>query len=109
MGLLLPAAAERLIDLHQGEEFVEACLRETQFSGEVVRFVGEDFQIIRGAGLVALAGKLRGVFRGMRQQFLLRAEFLVLLIGDERVGDVAKRALNRLLLGKQRFLLPRLG
>ena len=41
--LLLPAAAEGLIDLYQGEEFVETGLRQAEFRGEVVCLVGEDF------------------------------------------------------------------
>ena len=47
--LLLPAAAESLVDLYQCEEFVEASLRQAKFGGEIVCFVGEDFQIIGGA------------------------------------------------------------
>src|SRR5271167_2777515 len=53
--LLLPAAAQRLVDLHQGQQFVEAGLREAEVSGQVICFVGENFQIIGGAGFVALA------------------------------------------------------
>ena len=59
--LLLPAAAEGLIDLYEGEEFVEAGLRQAKFRGEVVCLVGEHFEVACGAALVALTGKLRGV------------------------------------------------
>ena len=107
--LLLPAAAERFVDLHQGEQFVEPSLREAEFGGQVVGFVGEHFEVIRGAGLVTLSGKLRRILGGVSQEFLLRAEFLIFLIGDQGVGNVAKRALNRLLVGQDGFLLLRLG
>ena len=39
----------------------------------------------------------------------MRAEFLILAVADERVGNAAERALNRLLVGQERFLLLRLG
>src|ERR1700719_1792780 len=80
--LLLPSTAKRFVDLHQCEEFVEVGLREAEFGGEVIRVVRQDFQVIRSASLVALAGKLRGVLRSTRQQLLLRAKFLVLLVCD---------------------------
>ena len=59
--LLLPAAAEGLINLYQREEFVEPGLRQAEFCGEIVGFIGEDFEVAGGATLVALAGKLRGI------------------------------------------------
>ena len=59
--LLLPAAAEGLIDLHQGEEFVEPCLRQAEFGGEVVGFVGEHFEVACRAALVSHTGKLCGI------------------------------------------------
>src|SRR6266436_8155063 len=38
---LLPAAAERLIELHQREAFIELRLNEIEFRGEVVRLIGQ--------------------------------------------------------------------
>ena len=35
--LLLPAATEGLIDLYQGEEFVEAGLRQAEFGSRLLR------------------------------------------------------------------------
>ena len=58
--------------------------------------------------LYRIAGKLRRILGGVSQEFLLRAEFLGFLIGDQRVGNVSKRALNRLLIGQHGFLLLRL-
>src|SRR5216684_7023689 len=92
--LLLPAAAKGLIDLDQGEEFVEAGLCQAEFGGEVVGFVGEHFEVACGTALVALAGKLRGILSGAGQEFLLRTELLVLPVGDEGVGNAAECALN---------------
>jgi hypothetical protein len=59
--LLLPAAAKGLINLHQGEEFVEPRLRQAEFRGEIVCLVGKHFEVACGAALITPAGKLRGI------------------------------------------------
>src|ERR1700687_1013372 len=96
--LLLPAAAESLINLYQGEEFIEPGLRQAEFCGEIVCLVREHFEVACGAALVALAGKLRRILGGVGEEFLLRAELLIFPVADERVGNAAEGALNRLLV-----------
>ena len=52
----MPAAAEGLVELDHGEEFVELGLGEIEAGGEIIGFVGEDFEIAGGAAVVAKAG-----------------------------------------------------
>ena len=52
----MPAAAEGLIELDHGEEFVELGFRKIEARGEVVGFVSEDFEIAGSAAVVANVG-----------------------------------------------------
>jgi len=49
--LLLPAATQSLIYLDQSNELVGLGLREPQLGRKRIRFVGQHFQVIGGAGL----------------------------------------------------------
>ena len=100
----MPAAAEGLIELDHGEEFVELSLREIEARGEVVGFVGEDFEVAGGAAVVTDIGEARGVFGGLGEFFLLSAKLLIFLIADEGVGDVAEGQLNGLPIHGDEFV-----
>ena len=51
--LLLPTAAQRLVELHQSNEFVRLGLRQSQRGGEGICFIGQHFQVVGGPGLEA--------------------------------------------------------
>lgn len=52
-GFLLPASAESLIELNQSVEFISLGLRQSKFRRKGVRFVGQDFEIVRSTGFEA--------------------------------------------------------
>jgi hypothetical protein len=65
--LLLPAAAESLIELNEGLDFVELRLGERQAVIKIVCLVGEDFQVVGHSGLEARVGQTSRIFgRGGR-------------------------------------------
>jgi len=107
--LLLPAAAEGLIELNKGEEFVSLCLRKIEFCGEVVGLVGENLEVAGYTTLIANVGKPRGTLGGGSEKFLLLSKFPEFAITDERVGNVAEGLLDGLLIGKNGYLLLGLG
>src|SRR5262249_16806566 len=96
------------IELHQSLELVSARLSQTEFGGEIVGLVRQHFQIAREAGAVADIGKVRRALSRRGQAILLLAELLVLAISHQRIRDLAKCSLDRLLVGKYFFLLLRL-
>src|SRR5215471_13615096 len=102
--LLLPAAAEGLVELHQRNQFVALGLCQSQFGGEVISFVGQHLEITAFTGFVANLGKTGRILRGLRQQFLLLPKLPVLAIANQGVGNIAKRTLNRLLVEEHRLI-----
>src|SRR6267154_3770138 len=55
--LLLPSAAECLIELNESEEFVGLGLSKVEFGGEVVGLVGEDFMVAGHSTFMTHDGK----------------------------------------------------
>src|SRR5580658_1133730 len=106
--LLLPASSQCLVQLNDGQQFIELCLHQREFRRKGVGFVGQDFQIPRDATVVPQVGKTRGVPGGSEKQFLLSAEFSRLAVSHQAVGNAAEGSLNRLLIGQDRRLLARL-
>src|SRR5437868_12801774 len=49
------------------------------------------------------------ILRRIHEELLLLAKFLRLAIRNQRVGDIAERVLNGLLIEKQALLLPGFG
>src|SRR6266478_7339525 len=107
--LLLPAAAECLIELNESEEFVGLGLSKIEFGGEVVGFVGENFKVAGHSTFIANVGKACGVFGRGGEKILLFAKFQVFTISDQSVGNVAEGLLDGLLIGEESFLLLGLG
>src|SRR5260370_26358659 len=60
--LLLPSAAECLIELNESEEFVCLGLSKIEFGGGGVGFVGENFKGAGPATLITNVGKAFAVF-----------------------------------------------
>src|SRR5229473_4423268 len=98
--LLLPAAAECLIELNESEEFVGLGLSKIEFGGEVVGFVGENFKVAGHSTLIANVGKPRSILGRGGEKFLLFAKFEIFAISDESIGNVAEGLLDGLLIGE---------
>lgn len=98
-----------MVELDQGEEFVGLGLGEIEFGGEIVGFVGKNFEVAGDSAFVANVGKTRGILGGGGEEFLLLSEFNIFSIADESIGNIAKRLLDCLLIGKQSSLLLGLG
>ena len=77
---MLPAAAEGFVELDESEKFVGLGLREIEFGGEIVGFVGEDFEVAGHPTGITNVGKTRGIFGGSGEKFLLLAKFPELAI-----------------------------
>src|SRR6185437_5360710 len=107
--LLLPTAAKRPIKLHIIEHLVQFGLRQGEFGRVVARVRVQDFQIARCSASISQIGEAAGVLRRFRERILLLAKILVLRVSDERVRDLPKRLLNRLLVYERRLLLLCLG
>ena len=58
---------------------------------EIIRLVGQDFQIARRAAAIAHIGKIRRALRRGRQQFLVLAKLAVFRVGNQRVRNLAER------------------
>ena len=93
--LLLPAAAERAIDLDERRQLGLPGLGEPQLRDEEARVGVEHFEVARRAALVADVGEPSRVLRRGRQALLLLAELAGLRVADQRVGRFAKRAASR--------------
>ena len=107
--LLLPAAAEGLVELNEREEFVGLSLRQIKLGGEVVGFVGENLKVARHTTFVTNIGKMRGALGGGGEKFLLLAKFTEFAIADQGVGNFAEGLLDGLLIGEDSFLLLGFG
>jgi len=96
--LLIPAAAERAIDLHEREPLVQSRLRETELCREQARLAVEHFEIARRAALIPSRGQTLRIVCRTEQELLLLPEFAALAIGDQGVRDVTERLLDGLLI-----------
>ena len=65
--LLLPAAAQRSIELYQCVQLISLRLGKVQFGGKIVGLVGQYFQIARGPALVSHIGEARRILGRLRQ------------------------------------------
>src|SRR5580658_8374621 len=81
--LLLPPASQRLIQLNERQTLVELGLDQVEFRREVICFAGQHLEVTCVTVLIKHFGKLMGVLRCLREQFLLLAELTVFLRSDE--------------------------
>ena len=107
--LLLPSTAQGAVELNVVQHLVQLCLDQRQLGGIGSGYCVEDFQITGGAAAIAEIGKPAGVLGGVASAIPAACGNPGLLVGNQRVGDFAKRLLNGLLIIQFRFLLLRLG
>src|SRR5208283_5773807 len=96
--LLLPAATQGTVNLHQGEHLIQPRLGEIQLGVEVIGFVGQDLEVSGPAAIVAYVREVSGLPRGGGQELLLLAPLPVFLVGYQGVGNIPKRVLDGLLV-----------
>ena len=48
-----PSSAQSPVELYQGQSFIELSLYQAEFGGEIVGFVGKDFEITRNTAVIS--------------------------------------------------------
>ena len=105
--LLLPTAAERPVELHQALILGSTRLRQYKFRIKQRPLAVENFQVRGRPALVPQDGKPHRLLQVRDGILLPHPHLMEFLIGDQRIGYVAKRALNRLFVSDQRLLVLR--
>src|SRR5262245_38813183 len=82
---LCPAAAERPIQAHDGEQLIALGLGEAQLGVEELALGVQDFEVTRHPAAIADAGQPGSVAQRDDERLLLDAELLTLAMLDERV------------------------
>src|SRR5262245_22629394 len=106
--LLLPAAAERAVQLRSRPQLGASRLRQEQLLLEEVLIRVQDFDVARETRVVARAREIRGVAERVDRVLTVRPDLGELLDPDERVGDLAIPIERRLLIIGERDVEPRL-
>ena len=106
--LLPPASAKCPVKLHETLVFGTARLGECEFSGKERPLAIQDLEISRATSLVAQVGKSDGLLQVRDGILLSNADLMEFLVADQRIGDVAERALNGLPVRGQRLFVLRL-
>src|SRR4051795_3099763 len=105
---LLPAAAERAIELGACAQFCAARVGEQQLLLEEILVGGENFDVAREPGVVARAREIGGIHQHRHRAFPLDAHQRELLNRHDRVGRFAVAVERRLLIQGERLLELRL-
>jgi hypothetical protein len=59
-----PSSAQAPVELYQGQSLIELSLYQAEFGGEIVSFVGKDFEITRNTAAISHVREARRVLRG---------------------------------------------
>src|ERR1700732_1326363 len=102
----LPSSTQAPVELYQGQSLIELSLYQAEFGGEIVSFVGKDFEITRNTAAISHVREARRVLRGGNQEFLLLTKLLGLAICDQGIGNIPECSLDGLFVAKQELLLP---
>ena len=106
---LLPAAAERFIELHYAEQLIQTNLRQIQLGLKQIAVGIERVELRIHAAAVADVGQPLAILQRGDQRFLLDAALAHSLVGDQGVGDFGERGLDGLLVLDQRAVALRFG
>src|SRR5580704_1786956 len=104
-GLLLPAPAQRPVELHEAFVLVASRLRQCEFSGKERTLAVQHFQISCRAAAVTHIRKAYGLLQIRNRLFLPHANLMIFLISDQRIGYISKCALDGLLVREQSLLV----
>src|ERR1700722_1093389 len=89
--LLLPAAAQRLIELDKRKPFIQLRVDQVQLSREIVRLIRQNLQVTCTTIPIEDQGEAIRPFRCLSKQFLLLAELAILVIRDKRIRYLSER------------------
>src|ERR1700691_725285 len=109
MILLLPASAERFVELDEASVFVPPRSRERQFCAVKRPLSIEHFEIGGCAAFVAKRGNADGFLQISDTILLAHSHLMKLFVTDERVGNVSESLLDRLSVCDESLLVFRLG
>ena len=76
--LLLPSAAECIVELHERHALVQTRLCKTELGVKVASVAIQNLEIAANAATIPTVGKSCSILRRSCQQLLLSSEFLVL-------------------------------
>lgn len=107
--LLPPAAAEGLIKLDQALKLVSSVLRQGELRAEQRALIIEYLQERGDPSAIAFEGSGDRVAEILHRDLLRQADLVILLVGNQGVGNILERALDGLLVRDQRLTLLRLG
>src|SRR5581483_10243806 len=107
--MLMPAAAERLIELDQTLQDVPLCLNEQLFGRQPLPLRIEHFQVAADPTGVALGGEAALIAQSGCQRLPGGAEIFGLLVADQGVGDIPKSSLDRALIADQKLFALAFG
>src|SRR5262249_36642456 len=106
---LLPAAAKRLVELHEGCQHVPLRLHELLFSQQPLAFGIENLEVAADSSCVTHGGEPALIPQCVRKNSLAGGVLPGLLVTDERVGNVAESAMDDVLIVEQELLALGLG
>src|SRR5580700_10598363 len=109
MVLLLPASAERLVELDEASVFVSPRGCERQFCPVKRPLSVEHFEIGRCAAFVAQGGNADGFLQISDTILLAHSHLMKLFVTDERVGNISESLLDRFSVCDESLLVFRLG
>src|SRR3984957_7991677 len=107
--LLLPASAESFVQLDEASVFIAARRCERQFCTVKRPLSVEHFEIGRGATFIAKSGNADGFLQISHTILLAHSHLMKFFITDERVGNIPKGFLDRLLVCDESLFVFRLG
>src|SRR4029077_6149843 len=105
----LPSSAQAPVELYQGQSLIELSLYQAEFGGEIVSFVGKDFEITRNTAAISHVREARCVLCGGKQELYLLTKLLGLAICDQGIGNIPECSLDGLFVAQQERLLPGFG
>src|SRR5579871_3047691 len=106
--LLIPASAQRLVQLDNAQQFVQANLRETQLRLEQIAVGVEGVELRIDAALITHIRQPLPILQRGDQRLLFLAALADALVRDQRVRNVCERRLNRFLILDERSFALRL-
>jgi hypothetical protein len=107
--LLLPAAAERFIQLHQASVFIAARSSKRQFCAVERALSIQHFEISRRAAFVAKRGNADGFLQISDTILLAHSHLMKFFITNQRIGNISKGLLDRLLVCDESLFVFRLS
>lgn len=106
---MLPASAERFIELDETLIFIAPNLRERQFGLEERPLPIQHLEIGRNSSLVARNGEADGLLQVCNGNLLENPDLMEFLVANQRIGHITKGLLDGLLVSNQGLLVKRFG